>query len=106
MGWFSGFWHFKAFTETAVVVPTFAGIITTITSIKSTLGVVVFIVTEVVTSPLWNSTLHWSFSCWFRGIKTFTYFAIIVPSFCRIFLATVTTIKLTFWVVVDIITPM
>merc|ERR1719319_2153204 len=102
--WFSGFWHFKALTEAAVVIPTVAGVIAAIASIKSALGVVVFVITETVTGPLRNGTLHWSFSCWFRGIKTFTYFAIIVPSFCGIFLATVTTIKLTFLVVVDIIT--
>merc|ERR1712051_485568 len=103
-GWFSGFWHFKALTEAAVVIPTLAVIITTIASIKSALGVVVFVITEIVTGPLGNGALHWSFSCGFRGIKTFTFFEIIVPSFSGIFLATVTTIKLTFRVVVDIIT--
>ena len=72
-GWFSGFWHFKALTEAAVVIPTLAIVITTITSIKSALGVVVFIITETVSGPLGDGTLHWSFGCWFRGIKTFTY---------------------------------
>merc|ERR1712051_1133547 len=66
-GWFSGFWHFKALTEAAVVIPTLAGVITTIASIKSALGVVVFVITEIVTGPLGNGTLHWSFGCWFRG---------------------------------------
>merc|ERR1712051_809989 len=44
-GCFSGFWHFKALTEAAVVIPTLAVIITTIASIKSALGVVVFVIT-------------------------------------------------------------
>ena len=71
-GFFSSCWHFKALTEAAVVIPTLAVIITTIASIKSALGVVVFVITEIVTGPLGNGALHWSFSCGFRGIKTFT----------------------------------
>merc|ERR1712051_953033 len=101
---FSWLWVFQAFASTAIVGVALHFVITTIASIKSALRVVVFVITEIVTGPLGNGTLHWSFGCWFRGIKTFTFFAIIVPSICGIFLATVTTIKLTFWIVIDIIT--
>merc|ERR1712051_1106835 len=100
---FSWLWVVQAFASTAVVGVALHFVITTISSIKSTLGGVVFIITIIVTGPLGNGTLHWSFGCWFRSIKTFTFFAIIVPSICGIFLATVTTIKLTFWIVIDII---
>ena len=50
-------WVVQAFASTAVVGVALHFVITTISSIKSTLGGVVLIITIIVSKPLWGSTI-------------------------------------------------